>query len=543
MNIIHRRITETYRPIMLTFLLALATAGLLLPATTSAQTTNRPNIIFIIGDDMERDMFNCLPEHAGKNLSPNLDRIATEGVAFPQFHCASSACTPSRYNVLTGRYGSSERSGSVANKINQYDMAIVGWNTKILSDDITVAKLLQTGGYRTGFVGKDHVVSVNGYNKNISSTGDPTDPTIKNELLTNATLVETAIRNTGFDYAESVYHKNPSTLLPTVLAVHNMDWITKGGLDFIDDCVTNHPSKPFFLYFSTTLTHAPYGETESWNADPLATPEGMLDAPLNVQPDRSTIIPRLLASGVSTNNGDHRPHLLAFDDAVGALFNKIEEHGLDDNTLIFFFNDHGVEKGKSTCYEGGTLAMSMAWKKGGFPAGVATNAFISNIDFAPTILDYAGVEVPFNQFDGKSFRPILEGTANAHRKTLYYEMGCVRGIQINNWKYVAVRYPTSISDPVGNEVGQVTLRPRSSANGLEIVAMDAHPSYFASEQFYDLSVDPAETNNLAGLPEHAARIAEMQAELAKHVNPLPGGFAEFKTTNDELKQGSLLELF
>lgn len=522
------------------FLLTMATASCLLCLQDlHAQTEQRPNIIFIIGDDMERDMFNCLPEHAGKNLSPNIDRIATEGVVFPQFHCASPACTPSRYNVLTGRYGSRERSGSVASKIASYDMAIIGWNTHILSDDVTVAKLLKNAGYKTGFVGKNHVVTVSGYNKNISSSGDPTDPTIKSQLLDNANLVETAIKNVGFDFAASVYHNNPINLNPDVLAVHNMDWVCKGGLDFIDQ----YKDDPFFLYFSTTLTHAPYGETDSWNADPLATPEGILDTPLDVMPDRSTIIPRLAAAGVSTNNNDHLPHLLAFDDAVGALFDKIEEHGLDDNTLVFFFNDHGVEKGKSTCYEGGTLAMSMAWKKDGFPSGVSSNAFISNVDFAPTILDYAGVEVPFNQFDGKSFRPILEGTASAHRKALYYEMGCVRGIQIDNWKYMAVRYPTSVSDPVGNEVGQVTLRSRSSANNLEIVAMDAHPYYFDSEQFYDLSADPAETNNLAGLPEHAGRIAEMQAELVKYLNPLPGGFAEFKSTNDELHQGSLMELF
>jgi hypothetical protein len=111
----------------------------------------------------------------------------------------------------------------------------------------------------------------------------------------------------------------------------------------------------------------------------------------------------------------------------------------------------------------------------------------------------------------------------------------------------AVRYPISIVDPVGNKVGQTTLRARydpvKPANGLEIVSMDAHPYYFDFEQFYDLSVDPTEINNLAELPEHAEKIAAMQTELEKFVNPLPGGFAEFKTTNNELHLGMMLELF
>jgi arylsulfatase A len=529
--------------------------GSFFPPTASAQDADRPNIIFIIGDDMERDTFNCLPEYAGKNLSPNLDRMAIEGVAFPNFHCANPACTPSRYNVLTGRYGSRDRSGSIENKINSYDMAIIGWNPKIMADDVTLPKLLKNAGYRTGFVGKDHVHDANVTN---SKTLDPAiyhnpyHPDTIHLLTNNYAIVQTAIKACGFDYAESIFKSNAETF-PTnnvdptkSLAVHNMDWITKGGLDFLDDCVTNHSDKPFFLYFSTTLTHSPYPADRSWNADPLSTPAGFLTTAPNVQPARSTIMPRLIAAGISTNSADHKPHLLAFDDSVGAVFGKIEEHGLDDNTLVFFFNDHGVEAGKASCYEGGALAMSMAWKKDGFQNAIATNAYISNVDFAPTILDYAGVEVPFNQFDGKSFRPILDGNADAHRRVIFTEMGCVRGIQIENWKYMAVRYPTSIIDPVGNEVGQTTLRGRYAekpANGLEIVSMDAHPDYFDFEQFYDLSVDPTEINNLAELPEHAERIAEMQTELEKFVNPLPGGFAEFKTTNNELHPGMVLELF
>ena len=77
-----------------------------------------------------------------------------------------------------------------------------------------------------------------------------------------------------------------------------------------------------------------------------------------------------------------------------------------------------------------------------------------------------------------------------------------------------------------NKVGQVSLDPRTDTSNLETRAMDAHPYYFDNDQFYDLSVDPTETNNLARNPEYAARISEMQAGLLEYIKPLPGGWPD-----------------
>jgi hypothetical protein len=88
----------------------------------------------------------------------------------------------------------------------------------------------------------------------------------------------------------------------------------------------------FLLYFSTTSTHAPRDEARSWNSNPLATPNGYLPAPLNVLPARSTIPTRLT-------------------DAVGALLTKLEDEGLDEDTMVFFFKDHGTEDGKASTDE------------------------------------------------------------------------------------------------------------------------------------------------------------------------------------------------
>lgn len=511
--------------------------GLVLPAGIAVAQTSPPppNVVFIIADDMDRDMVNGLPEGAGNNVTPNIDRLFAEGTVFYRQHVVSPACTPSRYNMLTGRYGSRARNSGIVNSIATYNMPIVGWNTKILPDEQTLPKLLQGAGYATGFVGKDHVVNVTGYNSGIDENGDPNDPAIQAQLSANQATLRAAIQGVGFDYAESLYRANPVTVKPTVLAVHNLDWITQGGLDFIDQ----YKHQPFFLYFSTTSPHVPRDQAHSWGSDPLATPDGYLPAPLNVLPDRSTIPTRLTDAGLAVDTS--RPQVTWLDDAVGALFNKLEAENLDHNTIVFFFNDHGTEDGKSSCYQGGTLSLGIVWQKGGFATGTNSQALVSNVDFAPTILDFAGVNVPLQHFDGRSLRPILEGRASSIHESLYFEMGCARGVRIGDWTYISVRYPSSIVDPVGNAVGQVSLTPGGS--NLEIRAMTTHPGYFDSEQLYNLAADPTEQNNLAAQPEQAARLATMQAELRKHLQSLPGPYAEFKTSTDALHQGSTLEIF
>jgi arylsulfatase A-like enzyme len=481
----------------------------------------KPNIVFIIGDDLERDMFNCIPEGKGKNLTPNIDRIAKEGIIFPQAHCVSPACTPSRFNVLTGKYASRANGNSIKNSLNQHGMPIIGWNTHITEGDITLPRLLQEAGYKTGFVGKNHTIECHGYNRNIKKNADPTDSEVKAKLKKNAEKIEQAIKDAGFDYAASVYHNNPVQLKPSKLAVHNTDWVTKGGLDFIDE----YKDETFFLYFAPTLTHAPYQPNTSWDAGRRATPEGMLDEPFNVIPESSTITRRLQKAGITTSNHKHRAHILQFDDAIGALWDKLEQHDLLDNTPIVLCTDHGVENGKSSVYEGGTLSMSMMWRKGGFPAGSVSEALLSYVDFAPTLLDYVGAEVSEGLFDWKSFLPIINGEAKDIHESVYFEMGCSRGIQIKNLKYIAVRYPDSINDPFENEIGQVSLR--SPISNLEKKAMEHHPAYFEADQLYDLSEDPTEQNNLANNPEYEGIMAIMKQKLTEYVSDLPGEFGEF----------------
>ena len=158
-------------------------------------------------------------------------------------------------------------------------------------------------------------------------------------------------------------------------------------------------------------------------------------------PLRETLPIRLKAAGLA---GSGKENVLWLDDAVGALIQRLKRHDLYDDTIIFFFTDHGQDA-KGTIYQGGVSNPSIVWRKGGFPCESVSHALISNIDFAPTILDFAGTESFASNFDGRSFRPVLEGKANKIHDTLYFEMGYTRGLRKGMWKYIALRYPERVT--------------------------------------------------------------------------------------------------
>ena len=126
----------------------------------SAAQDTRPNILFIITDDQERREFNFLPEGCDqqgrpRNLSSNLDRLAAEGVVFPNQYVTSPVCTPSRFTVLTGTYSS--RSSSFEKTVKNSEQINITWNSHIDSETPNLARTLGQAGYFTGAVGKNHL--------------------------------------------------------------------------------------------------------------------------------------------------------------------------------------------------------------------------------------------------------------------------------------------------------------------------------------------------------------------------------------------------
>ena len=521
----------------------LALAGLSLFMQAHAE---RPNIIFFIADDMLPNHFNCLQEGEDKFLTPNLDRLAREGTLMLQQHVVSPVCTPSRYNVLTGNFGSRAQNHYFTQNTKKNGQSIVEFNTHILSTDRTLPALLKAAGYTTGMAGKDHVVEVSGLKRFKNFKGSARDTANKAQLKANHEHTRQAMLEIGFDFADSLYHNNPSFLGLYEVAVQNMDWITDAGVRFLRQPHTD----PFFLYFATTVPHGPTQAKRSWKADPRLTAIGYLDKDLTVQPSRDTIPKRLRAAGLPVN--DNTANLLWLDDALGALLDTLEATGEIDNTVIFFFNDHG-QLAKGTVYQGGVHNPSIVWRKGGFPTGATSQALISNVDFAPTILDLAQVDYSQHKFDGQSFLPYLEGESPPEERLLYFELGYARGVRIGDWKYMAIRYPEAIEN-MNLEERAAVLKEWNDARyrrQLNIVTDDptqpfshltaipgggdaekkstgSYPAYFERDQLYNLASDPNEQSNLAGDARHASVLAEMQAALITQLETLPGTFGELK---------------
>jgi arylsulfatase A len=510
----------------------------------------RPNVVFFIADDMLPKHFNCLPQGAGKNLTPNIDRLAQEGTVMMEQHVASPICTPSRYNVLTGNYASRANNAWFKSITKKEGQTIVEFNTHIIKGDITLQSLMKKAGYTTGMVGKNHVVEVEGLKRFPDFDADARAPENVSKLKANHDHVCQAIRETGFDYVDRVYHNNPDFLGLHGVAVQNMDWITEGGVNFIEQATRStdaeQESKPFFLYFATTVPHGPTKEARSWNADPKICAIGHLDQAPNAQPARDTIPIRLKEAGLPVD--DDTANMLWLDDAVGALLNKLEETGQLDNTVFFFFSDHG-QSSKGTVYQGGVHDPSVVWKKGGFPVGKESDALVSIVDFAPTILDLAQYDYSAVKFDGESFLPYLNGQPQEPGRVLYFELGYARGIRKGNWKYMAIRYPEhleSMSDEERKQVLEewnaerhrkhmriVTEDPSKPFSHLTAIpgggdaergSTGSYPGYFDRDQLYDLSKDPREQINLAKDPEYKQKLEEMQGEMEKILRTLPGEF-------------------
>jgi len=514
----------------------------------------KPNIIFFIADDMYPWMFNNTPEgrnsnNENLNLTPNIDKLVNEGVWMDNMTVVSPVCTPSRYNSLTGNYASRAVNKEFTDFTKENDgQTVIQWNSFIVpGEDKTMGTYFQELGYKTGFVGKNHIVeslSQVGEGAKPDLKADPNNPVIKDGLEFRFKKLQEDIRSCGFDYADKLYHNNPNWLGIRALAYQNMDWIAEGGVEFIK----NYKEDPFLLYIATTLPHGPLDAEHAWKADRRITPKGILDVPPLVlpQPPVELLQKRIKEAGLE---GRDKENVLWLDDAVGALYNQLEKEGVLDNTIIVFFNDHGQDS-KGTLYEGGVNSQAFIWKKGGFNVGKVCEVPVSNVDFLPTLLDLAGDTKNLNKFDGFSFKDALEGKDYEGRTSMYHELGYARAIVKDDFKYYAVRYPEwatnktlaerkvmldeytkfresfgehGISNDPSAPYGQLEMFP--GGGGAENAAYRTMPNFSDPDQFYDLKNDPKELNNLINDPKYATKINELKAELkSKYLDKLPGKF-------------------
>lgn len=397
----------------------------LLPCPTTASERNdrasgvrslrKPNIIFILADDLGYGDLGCYGQK--KIRTPHLDQLAAEGVRFTQCYAGCTVCAPSRSALMTGQHTGHTRIRGNA-------------RFPLEAEDVTVAELLKSVGYRTGLFGKWGLGEA-------GSSGSP-------------------VRQ-GFDEFFGYFNqKHAHNYYPTYLwrneekvplrnevpkedeegagvAVKRLDYshdlIGREALSFVD----RHQREPFFLYLAFTIPHANNEARAKGMEVPSAEPYAHESWP---EPERNkaAMIARL-------------------DADVGRLMARLQELKIDENTIVFFSSDNGPHKEggndpkffdssgplrgiKRDLYEGGIrVPMIVRWP-GRIKAGVVSQYVWAFWDFLPTAAEIAGVRTPKN-LDGRSVLPTLLGQWQRRHPFLYWEFherGFKQAARMGDWK-------------------------------------------------------------------------------------------------------------
>lgn len=477
----------------------------------AAEPDARPNVIMLFSDEYD---FSYVGAFGGRFLTPNIDRLAAEGVRFTEAYSVSSVCNPSRFSVLTGLYPSSCQTEFIKQYSQTPGTLNVGFVFGVDRRTPSIARMLSSEGYLTGFVGKWGVQGDSGIPPNTPSYGlppqvDPQTPEGDAALQEWQTGYSRWIRESaGFDSAASLYD-NVNKSYPEKIRHHHIEWVTQGALDLIDRAKSD--GKPFYLHVCPTTVHGP-GHAKDLDADPSYTPGGRSTRHLGAHPPRDTIAKRLADAGLPVN--DDTVGMLFLDDMVGAIMKKLEDEGLAENTLFLLMPDHNVEPGKSTCLQKGVHVPVIIKWPGKIQPGSVFDQRVSYVDMVPSILDATGTPVE-DKLDGLSFIPALTKGENIDRDFLYFEMATSRAILAGDYKFVAYRYNQEMLDKMKSGKTAVALDYAGTPRGIHSdLAIRYSPDYFDPDQLYNIRDDIWELNNLAQDPAQRERLATMRRQLA-----------------------------
>ena len=368
-----------------------------------ANPQSPPNIIIFLADDMG---YGDTSINAGWLKTPNMERLAAEGLRFTDFHASGSVCSPTRAGLLTGRY--QQRAG-VPNVILAMEKSPTHY-AGLQTTENTLPKMLKQAGYATALIGKWHL----GYYPVYNPMHHGFD-TFRGYISGNVDYhlhQDNQGREDWWDGLKLAPEKGYTTSL-----------ITKHTTDFIRQNHAQNPGKPFFIYVAQEAVHEPYqGPTDP----PLRGPDG-----------------RKLPGARRPIKDSYRDMMTAMDASLGAIMDTLRELNIADNTLIFFFSDNGAtEEGsnaplrgyKGGVYEGGHREPAVAWWPGRIKPGQVVQDLAISLDLMPTFLDLAGIPAPKDRpFDGISLKNLLLENKPLGERKLFWNGLAMRDGQ---WKLV-----------------------------------------------------------------------------------------------------------
>jgi arylsulfatase A len=414
-----------------------------------------PNFIVIVADDLG---YGDLGVYGHPIIrTPNLDRMASEGVRLTNFYAAASICTPSRAALLTGRYPI--RSGLIRVLHPREEFGIPDY-------EITLAEALKARGYSTACIGKWHLGDLSVYYPN----------------------------RHGFDFFFGLLYSNDMTIMPpnfSRLRLYRnqtpIEWpvvqrtltqrYTAESIRFIEE----NKDRPFFLYLPHTMPHTPLSASKEFRGRSQAGPYGDVAEEI--------------------------------DWSTGQILKTLRDFGLDDETLVVFTSDNGpalslgsrfqggspgpLRGGKHTVWEGGLRVPCIVRWPGHLPAGVIEKGIATLMDFFPTLIESAGGTIQSDRLiDGYNILPMLQGKRSSPYSAFYYFSGAnILAVRSGPWKlHLAQREPGSshVDWPGG--------RPAA--------------------ELYNLEEDPSERNDVArSHPKIVARLKTQTEVFRSRIQP------------------------
>jgi arylsulfatase A len=374
-------------PIVKVLSLVVAVSGCIASRSDAA---DRPNIVFIFGDDCGIDVFGCYGSDRGKALTPNIDALAKSGTRFNRGY-STPLCGPSRCVLMTGRYGF--RTGGLTNQTAR---------DASFRDEPSVARILKQSGYATGMAGKWRQMS--------DSPGDWGF----DEYITDPTA--------GGWYWKQSYTKNGEEV-----TTEQETYYPDVASDFAIDFMRRHRDEPFYFYLSEHLIHGPILRTP--DSKPDATPQQAFD-------DNIAYLDKTVGKVVGELDrlGIRERTMILFTTDNGTAPPAYQPQH-DSELTTGKIGGRAMNGRKGQLLEGGSRVPLVASWKGTMPAGRECNDLIDFSDLLPTFADLAGAKLPDGvKFDGYSFAPQLRGEKGKPREWIFVQLGTGWYARNDGWK-------------------------------------------------------------------------------------------------------------
>jgi arylsulfatase A-like enzyme len=391
-----------------------AVAASALAAKVSAKgarlPSERPNVLYIMADDLGWGDLSCYgrPDYR----TPNLDRLASEGVRFTQAYSAAPVCTPTRCAFVTGRYPARTPVGLEEPLSWRKQLVERKQDVGLAPEHPTVASILKAAGYNTALVGKWHL----GYLPKYSPVKSGFE-----EFF--------GIMSGGADYFTHKDANGEGDLFEMEVPVERVGYITDLLTERAVDFLRRRRGAPFFLSLNHTAPHWPW--------------EG----------PRDEAVSRALAQGYAglTSGGSLKVYaemMKSLDEGVGRVLRALEESGRARTTLVVFTSDNGGERfsynwpftgKKFELYEGGIRVPAMLRWPGRIPSGRTTEQVAVTMDWTATILAAAGASAhPDYPLDGVDLLPVARGERVTFERTLFWRNDVQSAARSGRWKYLKV---------------------------------------------------------------------------------------------------------